>query len=76
MQKTTVYLDRDGLPRLETDRRKDSPAAGGARPRGRGGVCRPTRRATAPKSIGAFSSGRHDLSERAEDLLKGMGRSR
>jgi hypothetical protein len=29
-----------------------------------------------PKSIGAFASGRRDLSERAEDLLKGMGRSR
>jgi hypothetical protein len=30
----------------------------------------------APKSIGAFSSGRRDLSERAEELLKGMGRSK
>jgi hypothetical protein len=30
----------------------------------------------AAKSVGAFASGRRDLSERAEDLLKGMGRSR
>ncbi len=29
-----------------------------------------------PKSIGRFSSGRHDLGERAEDLLKGFGRRR
>jgi hypothetical protein len=29
-----------------------------------------------PKSVGAFASGRRDLSERAEELLKGMGRSR
>jgi hypothetical protein len=29
-----------------------------------------------PKSLGKFSSGRHDLGERAEDLLAGMGRPR
>jgi len=29
-----------------------------------------------PRSIGRFASGRRDLSERAEDLLGGMGRSR
>ena len=28
-----------------------------------------------PKSIGAFHSKRRDLSERAEDLLQGFGRS-
>lgn len=27
-----------------------------------------------PRSVGAFSSGKGNLSERAEDLLKGMGR--
>jgi hypothetical protein len=30
----------------------------------------------AAKSVGAFASGRQDLSEKAEELLKGMGRSR
>jgi hypothetical protein len=29
-----------------------------------------------PASLGAFTSGRHDLSERAEMLLAGMGRRR
>lgn len=33
-------------------------------------------RRRAPKSIGAFASGRRDLSERAEELLKGIGRAR
>ncbi len=28
-----------------------------------------------PKSLGAFRSGRHDLSERAEELLTGFGTS-
>ena len=28
---------------------------------------------TKPSSIGVGSSGRHDLAEQAEDLLKGMG---
>lgn len=29
-----------------------------------------------PKSLGAVKSGRHNLSERAEDLLAGFGKSR
>jgi hypothetical protein len=31
-------------------------------------------RARRPRSVGAFASGKSNLSERAEDLLKGMGR--
>jgi hypothetical protein len=29
-----------------------------------------------PKSVGAFSSGRHDIGERAEELLAGIGADR
>lgn len=76
MQKTTVYLDAAdyrALKRIAARTRRppaelvrEAVAEYAARYAGR----------RMPKSIGAFSSGRHDLSERAEDLLKGMGRSR
>lgn len=76
MQKTTVYLDAAdyrALKRIAAKTRRppaelvrEAVAEYAARHAGR----RP------PKSVGAFSSGRHDLSERAEDLLKGLGRSR
>ena len=76
MQKTTVYLDPADYRTLKqiATRTRRQPAAlvreavaqyaarYGKRPVGR--------------SVGAFSSGRRNLSERAEDLLKGMGRSR
>ncbi len=75
-QKTTVYLDETEYRRLKAL----------ARTRG----CTPAfllREAVAeytarhaprklPRSLGAFRSGRRDLSERAEALLRGMGRGR
>jgi len=76
MQKTTVYLDPADYRALKriAARKKRQPAelvreavaeyAARHEPRRR------------PKSIGAFASGRRDLSERAEELLKGMSRSR
>lgn len=76
MQKTTVYLQpadyralkrigvRTGRPPAELVREAVAEYAARHQPRRR------------PKSIGAFASGRRDLSERAEQLLKGMGRSR
>jgi predicted transcriptional regulator len=76
MQKTTVYLNGDdyrALKRIAAKTRRppaelvrEAVAEYAARHQGR----------RAPKSIGAFRSGRHDLSERAEVLLKGMGRTR
>lgn len=72
-QKTTVYLDRDEYQRLKSlaRRRGESPAAlireavaeYGRRHSGRG----------LPQSLGAGKSGREDLSERAEELLQGLG---
>jgi predicted transcriptional regulator len=76
MQKTTVYLDAADYRALKriAARKKRQPAE-----LVREAIAQyaarhePQRRA---KSVGAFASGRRDLSERAEDLLKGMGRSR
>jgi hypothetical protein len=73
MEKTTLYLDAEDYRKLKriAASRRQAPAA-------------LVREAVAeyvaqhgqvrrPRSIGAFSSGRHDISERAEDLLAGMG---
>ena len=76
MQKTTVYLDfvqyralkriaaRDGRAPAELVREAVAEYAAKYHPRRR------------PKSVGAFSSGRHDLGERAEELLAGIGADR
>ncbi|HEX9367142.1 MAG TPA: hypothetical protein VF921_10960 [Vicinamibacterales bacterium] len=76
MEKTTLYLDAADYRRLKriAATRKQAPASlvreavaeyvarhGGSR---------------RPRSIGASDSGRSDLSERAEELLAGMGESR
>ncbi len=73
MDKTTVYLDSDDYRRLKRL------AAEQGRPSAelvREAVAEYTRR-HAPRrvarSIGAFSSGRSDIGERAEELLEGMG---
>ncbi|MSP61011.1 MAG: ribbon-helix-helix protein, CopG family [Myxococcales bacterium] len=74
--KTTVYLDPadyDRLKRIATD--------GGATPAAliREAVAEYVRRhgrKRKPRSLGAGHSGRADLSERADDLLRGMGRTR
>ena len=76
MQKTTVYLgtsDYRALKRIALRMRRapaelvrEAVAEYAARHT-------PRRR---PRSVGAFASGRIDLSERAEELLAGLGRSR
>jgi hypothetical protein len=72
--KTTVYLDTDDYRRLKgLGRKRGAPAAALVREAVAEYVVRHAP-AKAPKSLGAFSSGRRDLSERAEDLLDGMGR--
>ena len=76
MQKTTVYLDPTDYRALKRIAAKSKRAPAELV---REAVAEYAARHAArpvPKSVGAFSSGRRDLSERAEDLLKGMGRSR
>ncbi len=76
MQKTTVYLDSADYRALKRISAKSGkPAAELVREAVAEYAARHAERRL-PKSLGAFASGRRDLSERAEDLLKGMGRSR
>jgi len=74
--KTTVYLDSTEYRRLKAIARAQGrpPAA-----LVRDAVAEYTRRhgrRKLPRSLGAGHSGRGDLSERAEELLRGMGRPR
>ena len=72
MDKTTLYLDPDDYRRLKrlAASRKRAPAV-----LVREAVAEYIARheAPLPRSLGAFRSGRRDLSERAEELLDGMG---
>ena len=75
-EKTTVYLDAGDYRRLKgLGRKRGAPAAELVREAVAEYVVRhaSTRE---PRSLGRFSSGRSDLSERAEALLTGMGRPR
>ena len=75
MDKTTLYLDGDDYRKLKRiAARKGRAPAALVREAVAEYVVR-HRAAPAPKSVGAFSSGRNDLSERAEELLDGFGRS-
>jgi predicted transcriptional regulator len=76
MDKTTLYLDSEDyrrLKRVAASRRV--PPAQLVREAIAEYVARHDVRRT-PRSVGAFSSRRGDLSERAEELLRGFGRSR
>lgn len=76
MQKTTVYLDPADYRALKriAARKKRQPAELVREAIAEYAERHEPRRV--PKSIGAFASGRRDLSERAEVLLKGFGRTR
>jgi predicted transcriptional regulator len=74
--KTTVYLDEQSYRRLKAlaakTRRSTAELV-------REAVAEYARRHTGarlPRSLGAGKSGRDDLAERAEELLKGMGKRR
>ena len=74
LSKTTLYLPQADYRTLKAlARRQGRPAAELVRE----AVAEYTRRhggRRRPRSLGAGASGRDDLSERAEDLLEGMGR--
>ncbi len=72
--KTTVYLTDAEYRRLkELAREQHRPTAELVREAVAEYAQRHGRKAR-PRSLGAGRSGRHDLSERAEELLDGMGR--
>lgn len=71
--KTTVYLDRDVYRRLQALARE---RGGTAAELVREAVAQYAERhapAARPRSVAAGRSGRGDLSERAEELLRGLG---
>ena len=73
MDKTTLYLDGADYRKLKriASARKQTPAAL-VREAVAEYVVRHGR-TQGPRSIGAFTSGRSDVSERSEELLDGMG---
>lgn len=74
MSKTTVYLDPDDYRRLKMlAGRRSQPAAALIRDAVAEYVARHAA-PVVPSSIGAGRSGCGDLSERAQELLEGMGR--
>ena len=76
MTRTTVYLDPASYARLKRlARAKGCPPAQLVREAVVEYAARHGK-ARRPRSLGAFRSGRKDLSERAEELLSGFGRSR
>ena len=75
-KRTTVYLDVEGYERLKAiARREDRAPAELVREAVAEYVAKRGARGK-PRSIGSGRSGRGDLSERAEALLRGMGRKR
>jgi hypothetical protein len=74
--KTTVYLDADAYRDLKrlARARGCAPAELVREAVAAYAAAHAPRRA--PRSVGAFASGRADLAERAEELLAGMGRTR
>lgn len=76
MDKTTLYLDSTAYRKLKriAGAQKRAPAAL-VREAVAEYVARHASR-TLPSSVGAFGSGRRNLSERAEELLAGIGERR
>lgn len=76
MEKTTLYLEAADYRKLKRIAAADKRApAALVREAVAEYVARRASR-TLPSSVGAFGSGRSDLSERAEELLVGMGEDR
>ena len=72
--KTTVYLTESDYERLKAIARRQNRAAAELVRDAVADYARRRAPRVKPKSLGAGRSGRGDLSEKAEDLLEGMGR--
>lgn len=72
--KTTVYLDAADYRRLQAVARTQGRTTASVVREAIAVYAAGAGRTARPASIGAGRSGRRDLSERAEDLLRGMGR--
>lgn len=71
--KTTVYLRRDDYRRLQAIAREQERSAADLIREAVADYAAKHGRKGPPRSLGAGHSGRGDLSERAEELLAGMG---
>jgi hypothetical protein len=74
--KTTVYLDADDYRRLKALARERNRTAAELVREAVAEYARRHAPARRPRSLGAGRSGRRNLSERAETLLRGMGKGR
>lgn len=74
LAKTTLYLPEDDYRRLKALARREGRAAAELVREAVSEYTRKRIRRAGPKSLGVARSGRDDLSERAEELLAGMGR--
>ena len=74
--KTTVYLDSTDYRRLKAIARVQGRPPAALIRDAVAEYARHHGRSKVPRSLGAAHSGRRDLSERSEELLKGMGRPR
>jgi predicted transcriptional regulator len=73
MKKTTVYLDPADLRRLKTLAREQDRSTAELIREAVAEYARRYGRARRPRSLGAGHSRHGELSERAEELLRGMG---
>jgi hypothetical protein len=76
LTKTTVYLSEADYRRLKALAREANSTAAELVREAVSEYASKRAGKRKPRSLGAGHSRRHDLSERAEDLLKGMGRKR
>ena len=76
LTKTTVYLREDDYRRLKTLAREANSTAAELVREAVSEYASKRAGKRKPRSLGAGHSGRNDLSERADELLKGMGRRR
>ncbi len=72
--KTTVYLGASDYRRLRALAREEGRAAAALVREAVTEYVARRGRSAHPRSLGAFHSGRKDLGERSEALLKGLGR--
>lgn len=72
--KTTVYLDPADYRRLKAIARRRKRSAAELIREAIANYARQFGRRSRPRSVGAGRSGRGDLSERADELLRGIGK--
>ncbi|HUX66773.1 MAG TPA: ribbon-helix-helix protein, CopG family [Terriglobales bacterium] len=73
MVKTTVYLEAEAYRELKQLARAQGQAPAALIRQAVAEFARSQRRRGLPRSVGRYRSGRADLGERSEELLRGLG---